>query len=527
MTRQAWWAWPGEPQACCSACSGDSWAATASTSPVAPGAVIGPRPYPAGATPVAGFGCLACGGAPGSRRRRHPDGPRRGGWRVFQGVGWIPAASPPPLAPDDGAAHQPRSSRNHRDMGGGRESAPGTSGWEISGQQRPDSIEGYASVTSAQRGESVGLYVSTAAPTFHVEAYRIGWYQGHGGRLVWSSPDAPGGAQPNPAPQPGTNMVECHWKASMTLTVGADWPPGDYILKLVGSGGQQSWVPLTVRDDTSRATYLVLNAVTTWQAYNLWGGYSLYQGLSGRGHSDFAHRSRVVSFDRPYSFGSGAADFYGNEYPLVRLVERLGLDVSYATDVDLDEEPGMLQAHRAVISLGHDEYWSTAMRDGATEARDQGVNLMFLGANAVYRHIRFASSPLGQDRHEICYKVASEDPLHGVNDSEVTSNWPDPPVPRPESDLVGDMYRCNPVKADLVVVDPSSFVVAGTGLTAGAKLAGVVGSEYDRYVPSLPGPRNVEIVAHSPLTCRGAPDHSDVTYYTAPSGAGVFASGTN
>ncbi len=404
---------------------------------------------------------------------------------------------------------------------------PGTSGWEISGQQRPDSIEGYASVTSAQRGESVGLYVSTAAPTFHVEAYRIGWYQGHGGRLVWSSPDAPGGAQPNPAPQPGTNMVECHWKASMTLTVGADWPPGDYILKLVGSGGQQSWVPLTVRDDTSRATYLVLNAVTTWQAYNLWGGYSLYQGLSGRGHSDFAHRSRVVSFDRPYSFGSGAADFYGNEYPLVRLVERLGLDVSYATDVDLDEEPGMLQAHRAVISLGHDEYWSTAMRDGATEARDQGVNLMFLGANAVYRHIRFASSPLGQDRHEICYKVASEDPLHGVNDSEVTSNWPDPPVPRPESDLVGDMYRCNPVKADLVVVDPSSFVVAGTGLTAGAKLAGVVGSEYDRYVPSLPGPRNVEIVAHSPLTCRGAPDHSDVTYYTAPSGAGVFASGTN
>jgi hypothetical protein len=57
-------------------------------------------------------------------------------------------------------------------------------------------------------------------------------------------------------------------------------------------------------------------------------------------------------------------------------------------------------------------------------------------------------------------------------------------------------------------------------------LANVIGSEYDRYDPRVPSPPNVEILTHSPLTCRGRPDYSDATFYSAPSGAGVFASGT-
>jgi hypothetical protein len=89
------------------------------------------------------------------------------------------------------------------------------------------------------------------------------------------------------------------------------------------------------------------------------------------------------------------------------------------------------------------------------------------------------------------------------------------------------MYTCNPVKADMVVVDPSAWVFDGSGLQSGSMLPGLVGSEYDRYNPNLPGPRNVQILAHSPLTCGGKPDHSDMTWYTAPSGGGVFATGTN
>jgi hypothetical protein len=403
---------------------------------------------------------------------------------------------------------------------------PGTGDWGISGPQHEGDLEGFADAVSAQAGDAVRLYVSSKAPTFHVDAYRVGWYGGAGARLVMRSAEVSGEVQPAPDVTARTHTVETQWLPSLALRVDRSWPPGDYLLKLVGSGGQQHYVPLTVRDDSSTAAYVVLNAVTTWQAYNIWGGYDLYEGRSGKG-SDFGHRSRIVSFDRPYSFGQGAADFLGNELPLVQLVESRGLDVTYTTDIDLERAPELLLRHRALLSLGHDEYWSSRMRQGAEQARDHGVNLAFLGANAVFRHIRLEDSPLGPRRHEVAYKRASEDPLRHVDDAEVTVDWRSAPIPRPESALVGDLYECNPVKADMVIAESSSWLFDGTGVRDGTHLVNTVGPEYDRYDPRLPGPRNIEVVAHSPVRCRGQASFSDMTYYTAPSGAGVFATGTN
>jgi hypothetical protein len=68
-------------------------------------------------------------------------------------------------------------------------------------------------------------------------------------------------------------------------------------------------------------------------------------------------------------------------------------------------------------------------------------------------------------------------------------------------------------------------VFAGTGLDKGDRLKNLVGPEFDRFDPS--GPKNVQVMARSPVNCRGKSSYSDMTYYTAPSGAGVWASGTN
>ncbi|MEA2565382.1 MAG: hypothetical protein QOD49_559 [Actinomycetota bacterium] len=396
---------------------------------------------------------------------------------------------------------------------------PGTPNWALGNRARQHQIEGYADRVSIDVSGTVHLLVSTTAPTFKVEAYRMGYYGGAGGRLVWTSPDQPGAVQPAYTVSPGTNMVETAWKPSLTVTTDAAWPPGQYLFKLVASSGFQSYVPLTIRDDASRAAYLVDSDVTTWQAYNLYGGYDLYQGPSGR--------SRIVSFDRPYALGDGSGDFLGNEFHVVSLVESLGLDVAYSTDVDVHEHPDQVLDHRAFISLGHDEYYSLAMRNGLQAARDHGVNLMFLGANAIYRHIRFEPSALGPNRHEVDYKDAKEDPLNGKNGADTTpAAWRYPPNNNPESTIIGNYYQCNPVVADMVISDPSSWIFAGTGVTAGQHLSGVVGTEYDHYDPKAPGPRNVDVAARSPLVCQGRPDYADMTYYSAASGAGVFASGT-
>ncbi len=410
---------------------------------------------------------------------------------------------------------------------------PGTPWW-IPTAQTPRSIEGFAGQVSAVAGDEVTLYVNTGAASFHVEAYRMGYYQGIGGRLIWTSPEVVGTVQPPPVLDPGLHTVECHWTPSTTLPVTADWVPGSYLLKLVGVGGEEQYVPLCVRDDASTAALVVQHSVTTWQAYNLWGGYSLYYGRADGGLSydqspgggSFEHRARVVSFDRPYSWAwaSGAADYIGNELPVVYDVERLGLDVTYWTDVDLHARPDLLLRHRGLLSLGHDEYWSAPMRQGAAAAVTAGVNLGFLGANACYRQIRFEDSPVGPNRHQVCYKSAAEDPLAASQPALTTVNWPDPPVDQPECTLIGATYQDIGAEADLVVTDPGHWVLAGVGLTAGQRLPKVVQGEFDRYVPGQAGSDTVDVVAHSPVANRGG-NSSDMTWWTQPGGGGVFATG--
>jgi hypothetical protein len=399
---------------------------------------------------------------------------------------------------------------------------PGTRDWSISRTGATHEIEGYADRVSAQAGDTATLYVSTTARTFHVEAYRMGWYGGLGGRLVWRSAETPGARQAEPSVLPVVNTVEARWRPSLPVVVDGSWPQGQYLLKLVASTGAQRYVPLTVRDDASHAAYLVQSSVATWQAYNLWGGYSLYLG-GPPAHPSYARRARVVSFDRPYDH-DGSADFIGNELPLVSYVESKGLDVTYWTDVDLQRAPQLTLNHRALLTLGHDEYWSSTMRAGAELARGRGVNLAFLGANAVFRRVRFEPSSLGENRHVVDYKSASEDPV--TDKADKTVDWRLPPLNRPESTLLGEAYECNPVDADMVVTQASSWLFAGTGLHDGDRLPHLVGTEYDRWNPSMAGPSNVTVLAHSPVRCQHKPSYADMTYYTAPSGAGVFDTGT-
>jgi hypothetical protein len=390
---------------------------------------------------------------------------------------------------------------------------PGSGDWQIAQTGEPGAIEGYASAVSATQGETVTLYVSTRAQSFHVEAYRMGWYDAKGGRLVWKSADVPGKRQAPPTVTPGVNLVEARWDPSLKVPVDTNWPPGCYLLKLVAPAeGVAQWVPLTVRDDKSRAAFLMMNAVTEWQAYNEWGGYSLYYG-TGRGGRSFENRGRIVSYDRPYDQLGGAGDFVGLEFPLIQLLEGRGYDVSYTTNVDVHREPQLLQQHRVLLSPGHDEYWSKPMRDGAEAARDHGVNLAFFGANAAYRQIRFEPSPVGPDRHQVCYKSASEDPMRNTDPSLVSVNWRDAPLNRPEESMIGQQYECNPVEADMVVTDPGAWVFEGTGVTAGQVLpgrdrAGVRPSHGDAAVPEerpdprpLPGhlPREGELFRHDVL----------------------------
>src|SRR5262249_30910163 len=139
----------------------------------------------------------------------------------------------------------------------------------------------------------------------------------------------------------------------------------------------------------------------TWQAYNDWGGYSLYKGPTGSSCKGVCTR---VSFDRPYD--PHTPNLWEYELPLVHFLEETGEEVSYTTDVDTDRDPAERLGHRLVIVAGHSEYWTTTMRDGFDAARAAGTNLAFTGANDGYWQMRYAD-----DRRTIVeYRLRNLDP---------------------------------------------------------------------------------------------------------------------
>lgn len=384
----------------------------------------------------------------------------------------------------------------------------GTPGWRVRRRGAEHEIEGFADRVSVLPGESFRLYVSTTADHYGVRVFRMGWYGGAGARQVWQARGLPGRRQAPARTIAATRTVTAaHWRPGPEVNT-SGWPEGSYLIRLDAATGGGRYVPLTVRSASTRGRLVVVNAVTTWQAYNEWGGRSLYRGPGG-----FTGRSRAVSFDRPYDT-SGARLFLDMERDAIELAERAGLPLAYVTSTDLDRAPRLLDGARGLVSLGHDEYWSPGMRRTVEAARDHGTNLAFLGANAVYWRIRLATTPLGPRRLVVCHKDAAEDTR--------TILWR--ASGRPESSLTGPMYDCFPSESAYVVRRPGNWIFKGTGVRRGTAFPGMAGVETDRVGAGVPRP--MEVLSVSPVDCGGRATVSHSAYYTVPSGAAVFNSGT-
>jgi hypothetical protein len=406
---------------------------------------------------------------------------------------------------------------------------PGTTAWHLDGTAGA-TINGFADLTAAQPGQKVTLYVTTGASRYHISAYRIGYYGGKGGRLVWKSAELRGVDQPACPLTPGTNMVACdNWAPSVSVVIGRRFVQGDYLFKLVADPGGQSYVPLTVWDPSSHATYLVQNSVLTWQGWDNWGGYDMYGGAPPGDTPQYADRALVESFDRPYANGNGAADFMALEYPLVYWAESHGLDVTYWTDVTFSQHPGLLRDHKVLLTLGHDETWTLGERNGVVAARSEGVNVIYFGASPVLRHARLQPSPMGPDREEVDYRDPTADPIYATDPGDATGNtWAQPPADDPPSEVVGDTYQGYGLDDPMVVTDADAWPFAGAGATDGMLLNGVEAGDYDAYDTTQEDPPNVEILSHSPVKPEvGHILDADMTYYTwADGGGGVLATGT-
>ncbi|PZC45944.1 MAG: hypothetical protein DK306_001415, partial [Chloroflexi bacterium] len=388
------------------------------------------------------------------------------------------------------------------------------------------SIRGYTGQASYKRDEPVDLRVATTAPTYDIEVYRMGWYDGTGARLMETILALPGLDQPVPTPDPTTGLTEANWQITHTLQPAADWISGVYLAKLIASTGPTEYILFVLRDDAAPADIVFQLPLTTYQAYNNWGGKSLYHWNSTNGV-----QARKVSFDRPYTGWNGAGSFFDGDYNMVRWLEREGYNVVYSTSVEV-ERGTAFSAGGVFLSNFHDEYWSANMRNNLVAAQAAGVDQAFFDSNNIYWQIRFEPSSTGvADRVVVGYKDAALDPLSASQPALTTVRWRDVPVSQPENAVLGVMYLDQFNYGDSfpwIVSNASHWVYAGTGLIDGDGIPGLVGYEPDLVVDNGFTPPGLSVLSESPFVDRNGINRvQNAVLFQRPSGAIIFSAATN
>ncbi|MEV4348600.1 DUF4082 domain-containing protein [Actinoplanes sp. NPDC049596] len=424
-------------------------------------------------------------------------------------------------------------------------SKPGTpkSTWDISGYGS-SALQGFPTQISVNVGETVQFKVDSSAASYRVDIYRMGYYGGNGARLITSVNPVGRQSQPSCMSQAATGLVDCgNWAVSASWPVPSTAVSGIYFARLVRTDGTSgaSHIHFVVRDDASHSGIVFQTSDSTWQAYNQYGGNSLYVGSP-------AGRAYKVSYNRPITTrGTGAEDYvYNAEYPMVRWLEANGYDVSYIAGVDADRNGALLRNHEAFLSVGHDEYWSGQQRANVEAARDAGVDLAFFSGNEVFWKTRWENAYRTMVTYKETHANGKIDP-----DPAWTGSWRDPRFSppadggRPENGLTGTIFKVNAGTVNLQVPAADGKMRLWRGTTVGTQAAGAtatlgsgtVGYEWDEDADNGARPRG--LIKLSTTTASGLDVLQDygstyatgsathnLTLYRAPSGALVFGAGT-
>jgi hypothetical protein len=428
--------------------------------------------------------------------------------------------------------------------------------WDVSGAGDPN-IQGFATDISVDQGQIVRFKISTPSSKYRLDIYRMGYYGGSGARKVATVQPSVSLPQSQPAclNQSTTGLIDCgNWAQSASWTVPADAVSGIYFAKLVreDTSSAGSHIIFVVRDDDGHSDLLFQTSDTTWQAYNRYGGNSLYQGGPGTSPG----RAYKVSYNRPLTVrGTTPEDSpFNAEYPMVRWLERNGYDVSYSTGIDTDRRGAELLEHKAFLSVGHDEYWSGTQRANVEAARAAGVDLAFFSGNEIFWKTRWENSidASGTDhRTLVCYKETHANAKIDPEPNVWTGTWRDPRFSppadggRPENSLSGTIFMVNSGTTAIQVPAAdgkmrlwrdTSVASLSPGQTA-TLAANTLGYEWDEELDN--GSRPAGLIDLSTTTANvseklldqgsnygpGSATHH-LTLYRAPSGALVFGAGT-
>ncbi|MCB0685149.1 MAG: hypothetical protein KDC53_01455, partial [Saprospiraceae bacterium] len=372
----------------------------------------------------------------------------------------------------------------------------GTTDWQLTrvrvdgSKYRTKLIEGYCSHQSISKGEKINFYVSTdPGRDFTLDIYRMGYYEGKGGRHMMNIGPLKGTSQAVPEKTSLPEQLrECNWTSSHSMVIPDDWLSGVYLgkLKTIPISGEdpywESYIIFIVKDDR-QADVLFQCSDNTWQAYNRWPeNESLYT------HPQGAHIPGVsVSFNRPYGMycqifehplSMGSGEFLLWEYPLCFWLEKNGYDVTYGSNRDCINIDFIRRCF-TFLSVGHDEYWDIEQYNAVKEAINMGTNVLWLSGNSV-----FMVSPFSNDAQGNPGRRLTRQGSYGELRAEELASY---------HELFGNLREAAPDERDIMGVrsvvpfngggdwictNPDHWIFKGTGMKKGDFIPGLVGWEH-------------------------------------------------
>ena len=402
---------------------------------------------------------------------------------------------------------------------------------------------GYSNKISVFKGETLKFYISTSSSSYQIKINKLGENAG----LIFTSSTIQGGLQniPSDAYKNG-----CNWAKSFEIVIPNDWEPGVYKATFPVSGAQyenSGEIIFAVKTPNlgSFSNIVVILTVNNWNAYNNFGGKSLYNY-----NSTNSQKADKVSFERPFTFSS-ISDFHNWTEKLINWFVTENVVAEYITNVDLYQDPDLLSNYGVVIDVGHDEYVSLPERNQVQNFVDNGGRLIILSGNTYWWQVRLEDN----GRTMVCYKDPDKDPELGVNDEVVTTRWYDYPLYNPETKLTGVTFREGGVVnykdgtlpksqgyGDFAVYNSHYWVYNGTGLKDGDEFgydASIVGVEVDgndfiwqNGIPTVTGndetPTNFRILGLSPADNKEDYQygHGVMGLYYIQNGGAVFTAST-
>ena len=387
---------------------------------------------------------------------------------------------------------------------------------------------GYADRHSVVAGNTISFHIATSVSPFSVEIINLASQH--------TVLQTLGGLMSQPRDCTGMWESGCNWPPTTVFTVPASYVPGYYAARFPSGIGTRH-ILFVVRPAVagSYAPIAVIQPSNSDVAYNRFGGKSVYDTIS-----DDGHRAHIVSFNRPYNEDSGLARYNIWEARFVAWMKAEGRKFEVLTDDDM--EAGVpLSAYKALLIVGHSEYWSLEARRHLEDYSRAGGHIAIFGANTMWWQVRVDL----QARTMTVYKDASLDPLTGVDNDRVTTNFFDWPVLNPENRILGASFLnasyANKLNSSdrlpmeqrtpytLRKADHWSF--AGTGLTNGATFGRAAGAiELDGALfNTLPNgtletegsdgtPLSYEVLATLP----SSNGYATIGMYVNPQGGAVF-----